>query len=112
MPRLAPRLPGVRFAAVAPARPEPLPRMDVAVFVGFASAGPLHVPVAVQDAAQFAAVFGPDLYLGRPGPSDAADRSDAGHRPDAPDRGRADDAGRAYAHLGPCVRDFFRNGGR
>lgn len=36
-----------------------LPRMDVAVFVGFAQRGPLHCPVALEDARQFLAVFGP-----------------------------------------------------
>ena len=28
-------------------------RRDIAVFVGFASSGPLHVPVAVEDTARF-----------------------------------------------------------
>src|SRR3712207_7471121 len=39
---------------------EVLPRMDVAAFVGFAASGPLHLPVAVEDASQFAALFGAD----------------------------------------------------
>lgn len=84
------RLPGFRFEAQPPPLDEVLPRMDVAVFVGFAASGPLHVPVAVEDAAQFAALFGDDAAL-------------------------AWDARRGatvYAHLGPAVRAFFRNGGR
>lgn len=48
----------------APAPPnEALPRMDVAVFVGFASTGPTHRPVAIESVAQYAAVFGPDAVL-------------------------------------------------
>ena len=43
------------------AAPTTLPRMDVAAFVGFAAAGPLDVPVAVEDAARFRDVFGADL---------------------------------------------------
>ena len=35
------RLPGFRFETQAPPLPEVLPRMDIAVFVGFAAAGPL-----------------------------------------------------------------------
>ena len=57
------RLPGFRFEAQSPPLDEVLPRMDVAVFVGFAASGPLHLPVAVEDAAQFAAVFGEDAPL-------------------------------------------------
>ncbi|NTU84972.1 MAG: hypothetical protein HGA45_37345, partial [Chloroflexales bacterium] len=83
------RLPGFRFEVQAPPLDTVLPRMDIAAFVGFAAAGPLHTPVPVDDAAQFAAVFGDDLPL-------------------------AWDARRGatvYAHLGPAVRAFFRNGG-
>lgn len=83
------RLPGVRFAA-APPPVDPLPRMDVAAFVGFAARGPLHVPVAVESAAEVAAVFGDDATV-------AWD----------PARGEA-----VVAHLGPALRAFFRNGGR
>ena len=42
------RLPGVRFEAPPPPLAEVLPRMDVAVFVGFAASGPLHRPVVVE----------------------------------------------------------------
>src|ERR671925_456728 len=90
MPQAVRRLPGARFEAYPPASPEVLPRMDIAGFVGFASSGPIDVPVPVEDAAQFAQVFGADAPL-------AWD----------PDRGEE-----TYAHLGPAVRAFFRNGGR
>jgi hypothetical protein len=84
------RLPGLRFEAQPPPLAEKLPRMDVAAFVGFAASGPLHLPVAVEDPAQFEAIFGADAPL-------------------AWDRARGE---QARAHLGPCVRAFFRNGGR
>ncbi|HYE15181.1 MAG TPA: hypothetical protein VD968_12115, partial [Pyrinomonadaceae bacterium] len=84
------RLPGVRFEVQEPPLAEVLPRMDVTVFVGFAASGPVGVPVAVADAAQFAAVFGDDTPL-------AAD----------PERGEP-----ARAYLASAVRSFFVNGGR
>lgn len=84
------RLPGVVFEPKPPPSRRVLPRMDVAAFVGFAAAGPLDVPVAVADAAQFAAVFGEDAPL-------------------AWDEERGE---RVQAQLGPAVRAFFRNGGR
>lgn len=82
-------MPAVRFTSQAPALPEPLPRMDVAAFVGFAAAGPLHVPVAIEDPGDFAALFGDDAPL-------AWD----------PVAGQA-----RRAYLAPAVRAFFRNGG-
>jgi hypothetical protein len=84
------RLPGFAFETQAPPLADTLPRMDIAVFAGFAAAGPLHWPVAVEDGTQFAELFGPDLDL-------AFD----------PER-NAD----ASANLGPCVRSFFRHGGK
>ncbi len=84
------RLPGFRFKAESPQLTESLPRMDVAVFVGFAASGPLHTPVAIEDAAQFAAVFGADAPLVWDGA-----------------RGEP-----VYAYLAPTVRAFFNNGGR
>jgi hypothetical protein len=84
------RLPGVAFDAQPPASARVLPRMDVAAFAGFAAAGPLDVPVVVEDATQFAEIFGDDAPL-------------------AWDEGRGE---QAYAQLGPAVRAFFRNGGR
>jgi hypothetical protein len=83
------RLPGIRFEAQAPPSRDVLARMDVAAFVGFAASGPLDVPVVVEDAAQFADVFGADAPL-------------AWHAA----RGE-----QLYAYLGPAVRAFFRNGG-
>jgi len=83
-------LPGIRFEAVAPPPGDALPRMDIPLLVGFAASGPLHTPVAVEDPAQFANVFGGDVELPRP-------------------RNVHDTR---IAHLGPTVRAFFRNGGR
>ena len=84
------RLPGFAFELRAPQQPDALPRMDVALLAGFAASGPVGVPVAVEDAAQFAAVFGADAPL-------AWD----------PATGRD-----AQAHLAPAVRAFFANGGQ
>lgn len=84
------RLPGIRVDVAPPPALEALPRMDVAVLVGFASTGPLHLPVAVESVAQFAAVFGADAPL-------------------AWDDVRGE---RVRAYLGPAVRAFFSNGGR
>jgi hypothetical protein len=64
--------------------------MDIAAFVGFAAAGPLHRPVAIEDPGEFTNVFGQDLPL-------AWD----------PERGEVENA-----YLAPAVRAFFRNGGR
>ena len=83
-------MPGVRFERRPPSAVDVLPRMDVALFVGFAASGPLHRPVAVEDVAQFTAVFGEDAPL-------AWDV----------DRGE-----QLFAYLAPAVRAFFRNGGR
>jgi hypothetical protein len=91
MPTLSPRrLAGFRFVAQPPALPEKLPRMDIAVFVGFASAGPLDYPVVIEDPAHFFDIFGDDVLLAWD-----ASRSEAVH-----------------AYLAPAVRAFFRNGGR
>ena len=84
------RLPGVVFESRAPVNDEVLPRMDVPVFAGFAASGPVNTPVPVEDAGQFAAVFGIDAPL-------AWDV----------ERGAA-----VYAQLAPAVRLFFANGGR
>jgi hypothetical protein len=83
------RLPGIRFEPQAGRLPEALPRMDVAVFVGFAASGPLHVPVAVEDIAQFRAIFGDEPIL-------------------AWDEVRGEPA---RALLAPTIRTFFDNGG-
>lgn len=81
------RLPGVACDPALPAREEPV-RLDVAAFVGFAAKGPLNTPIAVADAAQYAAVFGDDLAL-------AQERREPVH-----------------AQLPTAVRAFFDNGGR
>jgi hypothetical protein len=84
------RLPGLRFETQSPPLADSLPRMDVAVFIGFAAAGPINQPVVIEDSAQFAEIFGEDAQL-------------------------AWDAERGLmmrAYLGPTVRDFFRQGGR
>jgi hypothetical protein len=84
------RPPGIRFEAQPPLPEEVLPRMDVAGFVGFAASGPIDVPVAVEDASEFAAIFGADAPL-------------------AWDDVRGE---QVHAYLAPAVRAFFRNGGR
>src|SRR4051794_33200081 len=84
------RLPGIRIDAAPPPPAFVLPRMDVAVFVGFAATGPLHLPVAIESPAQFAAVFGADATLAWDGARGAA----------------------VGSLLGPAVRAFFANGGR
>ena len=88
---LAPRrLPGIQIDVTPPQAVQALPRMDVAVLVGFASTGPLHRPVAIESLGQYSAVFGADAPL-------------------AWDAIRGE---RVVAHLGPAVRAFFANGGR
>jgi hypothetical protein len=84
------RLPGIYFRDAPPQVEEALPRMDIAAFVGFASAGPMNAPVPVEDVGRFRDIFGDDLTL-------AWD----------PVPGRA-----VRAHLAPVVEAFFRNGGR
>jgi hypothetical protein len=64
--------------------------MDVAGFVGFATTGPLDVPVAVEDMTQFSEVFGPPAPLFWD-----------------PVSGE-----RVTANLASAVRAFFANGGR
>jgi hypothetical protein len=86
----ATRLPGIQFEVVAPPANEPLVRMDIAAFVGFAASGPLHLPVMVEDIAHFEEIFGEDLVL-----ATSADSKDP-----------------VYAYMPSAVRAFFRNGGR
>jgi hypothetical protein len=83
------RLPGVRFELPAPPVDSALPRMDIAMFVGFAGSGPLRVPVAVESLTEFEAVFGESLSLARD-----------------PATGTA-----VTALLHPSVRSFFSQGG-
>lgn len=84
------RMPGVFFEAVFPEPEERLPRMDVAAFVGFASAGPLHAPVRVEDPGEYRNVFLGDVEL-------------------AWDEERGS---RRRSHLGVAVESFFANGGQ
>ncbi len=84
------RLPGIGFEVQPPLPEDVLPRMDIAGFVGFASSGPVGVPVAIEDVSELAAIFGPDAPL-------------------AWDATRGEPVN---AHLAPAVRAFFRNGGR
>jgi hypothetical protein len=83
-------LPGIRFETVVPPPVSILPRMDIAAFVGFAASGPVHTPVAVDDPARFAAIFGDEA------PMFWDERS----------------AEQVSGLLAPAVRSFFRNGGR
>jgi hypothetical protein len=85
----ATRRPGVTFEARTPPVLSPLPRMDIAGFVGFACSGPVNVPVAVEEPARFHDIFGEDLPLARD------DRTGE----------------LVYAELPAAVRAFFRNGG-
>lgn len=84
------RLPGFRFEAKAPSREDVLPRMDVALFVGFSSSGPVGIPVAIESSEQFKTIFGNDLPL-------------------VWDREKSETV---FAFLAPTVRSFFRNGGK
>jgi len=83
------RRPGVTFETRTPPVLSPLPRMDIAGFVGFAAAGPVNVPVAVEDPARYQDIFGADPLLARD------DRTGE----------------LVYAELPAAVRSFFRNGG-
>ncbi|MBX2998672.1 MAG: IPT/TIG domain-containing protein [Caldilineaceae bacterium] len=83
------RFPGILFLPAQPEPQLPLPRLDVAAFVGFAERGPLHLPVAVEDINTYTAVFGGDLPLAQ----------ETGGRT-------------VYANLPRTVASFFANGGR
>ena len=89
MPVITARRPGITFESRPPRIVSPLPRMDVAGFVGFAPSGPVNLPVPVEDVARFHDIFGTDLPLARDTETDAI----------------------VYAELPPAVRAFFRNGG-
>ncbi len=83
------RLPGFRFEAQTATREDVLPRMDVALFVGFAATGPIGIPVALESAEQFRLIFGDNLPL--------VWNKEKGEM--------------IHAFLAPTVRMFFRNGG-
>ena len=84
------RLPGFRFEARTASREDVLPRMDIALFIGFAASGPIGIPVVMETAEQFNAIFGKNLPL-------VWDK----------EKGET-----VYAYLAPTVRAFFRNGGK
>ncbi len=83
-------LPGIKFTAETKVVDDFLPRMDIAAFVGFASTGPINIPVSIEDEQQFQSIFGPDLPI----------LWDSG-------KGQIQ-----YAYLGPAVRGFFQAGGQ
>jgi hypothetical protein len=84
------RLAGIAVDPILPRRDDVLPRMDVAIFAGFAASGPVNLPVAVEDVAEFTRIFGSD----------------------APLAWDAERGSTVYAQLAPAVRAFFDNGGR
>ncbi len=88
-PRARRRSPGIRFEAEPPRLDEVLPRMDIAVFVGFAASGPVHLPVAVESVVAFEETFG-------------------GGAPLAWDR---EQGVTTRTQLAPAVGAFFRGGG-
>lgn len=103
------RVPGVHFLPPPGAAASPLPRLDVAAFVGFAERGPLNLPVAIEDPGSFSAVFGGDL----PVAVERGTRLEGISPPPGP-AGRAEQGanGRVvYAHLPRAVEAFFANGG-
>jgi hypothetical protein len=84
------RLPGFHFEARASTREDILPRMDIALFVGFAASGPIGIPVVLETAEQFDTIFGKNLAL--------VWNKEKGET--------------VYAYLAPAVQSFFRNGGK
>lgn len=84
------RLPGLAFESAPVELDERLPRMDIALFVGFARRGPIDRPVVCEDYTAFTAVFGAEHEL-------FTDTSSG-----TP----------ITAQLAPAVQSFFANGGR
>ncbi len=82
--------PGIVFDVVQPPVEDKLPRMDIASFVGYASAGPINTPVVVDDMQRFRDVFGKDIDLAWDSDRNQMEKS----------------------ALGLSVDAFFRNGGR
>lgn len=82
--------PGIVFDVVQPPVEDKLPRMDIASFVGYASAGPINTPVVVDDMQRFRDVFGKDIDLAWDSDLNQMEKS----------------------ALGLSVDAFFRNGGR
>jgi IPT/TIG domain-containing protein/tail sheath protein len=82
------RLPGLYFLPAPQPAAIDLPPLDVAGLVGFASRGPVNVPVLVEDLNAFDAIFGDSIALAR----------DDGGRP-------------VYGYLRDAVSSFFGSGG-
>ena len=87
---MPPRLPGLAFDVVTPPAVQDLPRMDVALFAGFAARGPCHRALTLDSATAFTDTFGGDLPLAR-------------------DQARGITL---VAQLGAAVAGFFANGGQ
>lgn len=87
---MPPRLPGLAFGIVAPPAVQGLPRMDTALFAGFAARGPCHRALTLDSATAFTDTFGGDLPLAR-------------------DQARGITL---VAQLGAAVAGFFANGGQ
>ncbi len=87
---MSPRLPGLAFDIVAPPAAPGLPRLDIAVFAGFAARGPCHRALTLDSAAAYTQTFGSDLQLAR---DDAQGRT-------------------LLAQLPAAVAAFFANGGQ
>jgi hypothetical protein len=83
------RLPGIYFRPAARTEAASLPPLDVAAFVGFATRGPLHLPVPIADLKAYDAIFGDRLQVARD-----------------------TDGNPLYAYLRGAVAAFFSNGGR
>jgi hypothetical protein len=83
-------LPGIRVDLAPAPVAEALPRMDVAVFAGFAERGPCHRAIALSSAAAYETVFGGDCPLAYDTESGA----------------------RLTGNLAATIRGFFSNGGK
>jgi hypothetical protein len=83
-------LPGIRVDIAPASVAEALPRMDVAIFAGFAQRGPCHVAIALSSVAAYEAVFGGDCPLAYDGEGGA----------------------RLTGNLAATIRAFFSNGGK
>lgn len=83
-------LPGIRVDVAPAPVAEALPRMDVAVFAGFAERGPCHRAIALSSAAAYDTVFGGDCPLAY----------------------EADSGNQLSGNLAATVRGFFSNGGK
>lgn len=83
-------LPGIRVDIAPAPVAEALPRMDVAVFAGFAERGPCHRAIALSSAAAYETVFGGDCPLAYDSASGV----------------------RLTANLAAAIRGFFSNGGK